>query len=397
MLVHNYYQRGGGEDEVFRSDVELLRSTGHEVIEYVRHNDEIRDYGIGNKSTLGFRTIWAWDTARELRDLLGRKKPHVAHFHNTFPLISPSAYYACQEAGVPVVQTLHNYRLLCPAATLFRDGHICEECVDHTLWRSFFYGCYRESRPATAAVAAMLAFHRRKNTWLEMADCFIALTEFSRGKFIDAGFPEQKLVVKSNFLLPDPGERSVPGDYALFLGRLSPEKGLHTLLAAWGRLSRQHAMKIVGDGPLRTEIERLVSENELSNVRLVGAMPHDEAVKAIREARFLILPSVWYECFPMTLVESFACGVPVIASRLGAMAEIVDDGRTGLHFKAGDAADLASKVEWAWTHPAEMEAIGRAARSEYEVKYTGERNYQTLLRIYETAISKHATIRQCAK
>lgn len=382
---------------MFRSDGELLRSAGHEVIEYVRRNDEICDYGIGNKATLSFRTIWAWDTARELRELLRRKKPHVAHFHNTFPLISPAAYYACQEAGVPVVQTLHNYRLLCPAATLFRDGHICEECVDHTLWRSLRYGCYRQSRSATATVAAMLAIHRRKNTWLEVADCFIALTEFSRNKFIAAGFPEQKLAVKPNFLLPDPGERSEPGDYALFLGRLSPEKGLHTLLSAWERLSRQHTLRIVGDGPLRSNLESLVSSTNLSNIQMIGALPHDDVIKIMGKARFLVLPSECYENFPLTIVEAFACGVPVIASHLGAMAEIVDGGRTGLHFTPGDAEDLTVKIQWAWTHPAEMEAMGRAARSEYEAKYTAERNYQMLLRIYETAISKHATIRQCAK
>ena len=379
LVVHNAYQQSGGEDVVFQNEMELLRRSGNEVRDY--RDDNRRINGM-NFLRLGTETIWSESSRKRLSNVLREWHPDLAHFHNTFPLISPSAYSACRDFGVPVVQTLHNYRLLCPAATLFRDGHTCEECVAQSLWMSVRYGCYRHSRPATATVAAMLAIHRRKNTWLTMVDCFIALTEFSRNKFIDAGFPEQKLAVKPNFLLPDPGERSGAGGYALFLGRLSPEKGLNTLLSAWEKLSRQHTLRILGNGPLQAELQRLVSANELSNVQMFGAMPHDEAIKVIREARVLILPSVWYECFPMTLVESFACGVPVIASRLGAMAEIVDDGRTGLHFTAGDADDLAAKVEWAWNHPEEMARMGCAARAEYEAKYTAERNYAKLLEIY---------------
>src|SRR5580658_10668448 len=142
MLLHNYYQRGGGEDEVFRSERELLHFSGHEVLEYVCHNDEIREYGVWNKVTLGLRTVWAWDKVGELRKILRNKKPHVAHFHNTFPLISPAAYHVCQDAGIPVVQTLHNYRLFCPAATFLREGRPCEECTNRGLLRAVRYGCY---------------------------------------------------------------------------------------------------------------------------------------------------------------------------------------------------------------------------------------------------------------
>ena len=288
-----------------------------------------------------------------------------------------------------MVQTLHNYRLFCPAATFFRDGHVCEECVQHTLWRSVRYACYRNSRPATATVALMLAVHRRRRTWTRQVDCYIALTEFSRRKFIEAGLPAEKVVVKPNFVHPDPRARNGRGEYALFVGRLSPEKGLHTLLDAWQRLRDRVPLRIVGDGPLRPELEADASRRGLSGVSFDGRLPHDQTLEAMKGARFLVFPSEWYEPFGLTIAEAFACGVPVVASRLGAIEEIVEDGRTGLHFTPGDPDVLAAKVEWAWTHPERMEEMGRAARAEYEAKYTAERNYQMLMDIYQRAIAAH--------
>jgi len=387
----------------------LLRAAGHRVVECIRDNAEIARYGLWEKGTLGLRTVWAWDSYRDIRALIRREKPDVAHFHNTFPLISPAAYYACRDAGVPVVQTLHNYRLLCPAATFYRDGRVCEECVEHGLWRGLMHGCYRQSRAATAVTAAMLAVHRWLGTWSKMVDCYIALTEFARAKFIEGGLPAEKIVVKPNFVYPDPmarnqssvisGQCSASGNpespipnpqpprYALFVGRLSPEKGVRTLVAAWGRLNNRVPLEIVGDGPLRPELEACASRHGLSNVLFHGQRTTDYVLAALRRSRFLVFPSECYEGMPRTILEAFACGVPVIASRLGAMQEIVADGRTGLHFTAGDADDLAAKVEWAWTHPEEMRAMGRAARAEYEAKYTAERNYQLLLTIYERVLA----------
>ncbi len=386
LLVHNRYQQRGGEDSVMQAEKALLSAAGHEVAEYSRHNDEIVNYGLWQKATLAPRTVWAWDSYRQLKTLLQTEKPDLAHFHNTFPLISPAAYEACREAGVPVVQTLHNYRLFCPAATFFRDGQVCEECVQHSLWRGIRYGCYRNSRPATATVALMLAVHRRRRTWTRQVDCYVALTEFSRRKFIEAGLPAERIVVKPNFVHPDPRARNDRGEYALFVGRLSPEKGLRTLLHAWQRLRDRVPLRIVGDGPLRSELEAGASCRGLSNISFEGRLPRDRTLKAMKGARFLVFPSEWYECFPVTIVEAFACGVPVVASRLGAMEEIVGDGRTGLHFTPGDSDDLAAKVEWAWTHPERMEEMGREARAEYEAKYTAERNYQMLMDIYKRAM-----------
>jgi glycosyltransferase involved in cell wall biosynthesis len=389
LLVHNYYQQPGGEDQVFRNEKELLHSAGHEVVEYVRRNDDIRDYGIGERATLALRTAWAWDTVGDLREILAKEKPQVAHFHNTFPLISPAAYYACAEAHVRVVQTLHNYRLFCPAATFLRNKHVCEECVEHSLLRSIRYGCYRDSRPATAAVAAMLKFHRIRHTSMTKVNAYICLSEFQRKKLVAAGLAAERVFVKPNFVSPDPGLRAPTSqcDVAVVVGRLSDEKGLPTLLKAWAMVNGSARLRIIGDGPLLPELELQKRQLGLRNVCFEGNRSRPEVISALMCARFLLFSSECYENFPMAIAEAFACGLPVIASRLGVMAEIVEDGRTGLHFTAGDAEDLAAKVAWAWTHPAEIEEMGRAARREYETKYAPERNYQMLMGIYQQVLS----------
>ena len=386
LLVHNRYQQPGGEDTSALTEEGVLRAAGHGVVEYVRRNDEIKDYGLGSKATLPPRTIWGWDSYREIKTLLARERPDLAHFHNTFPLISPAAYYACREAGVPVVQTLHNYRLLCPAAAFLRRGSVCEECLDHGLWRGVLHGCYHNSRAETSAVALMLAVHRWLGTWTRLVDCYIALTEFGRQKFIEGGFPAEKIRVKPTLVHPDPGAREGRGEYVLFVGRLSEEKGLRTLLTAWGRLSDCIPLEIVGDGPLRPSLQNEAQRRMMRSIQFRGWMSRDRTVAATKQACFLVFPSEWYEGFPRAIAEALACGVPVICSRLGAMEEIVEDGRTGLHFTPGNADDLAAKVDWAWTHPKEMEAMGRAARAEYETKYTAERNYLMLMEIYQKVL-----------
>lgn len=389
VLVHNRYQQPGGEDVIFEQEKQLLEQAGNEVITYCRSNHEIERLTALERLTLVKRSIWAADTEREFAQLLARESPDLVHVHNTFLMVSPSIYGACKARGIPVVQTLHNFRLLCPAATFYRDGKVCEECVEHSLWRGVYHGCYRNSRPATASVALMLALHRRWGTWNKLVTCYIAaLSEFARNKFIAAGLPAEKIVVKPNFVNPDPGEREQPGEYALFIGRLSPEKGVSTLLQAWEQFPEHYALHIVGDGPEREDLEAQARQRRLAAITFRGHLSREETIAKVKGARFLIMPSKWYEGFPMCIVESFACGTPVICSRLGGMEEIVDDHRTGLHFTAGDAGDLTRKVEWAWTHPEEMAAMGRAARAEYEAKYTAERNYEMLMDIYQKIIGQ---------
>jgi glycosyltransferase involved in cell wall biosynthesis len=236
----------------------------------------------------------------------------------------------------------------------------------------------------------MLKVHRLLRTVGKMINIYVALSEFSRQKFVACGLPAERTTTKPNFVYPDPEARTRPGEYALFVGRLSPEKGLLTLLTSWTRMGARVPLAIVGDGPLASRLLSEVQARSLNHVSLRGRLARADTYQAIKSAGFLILPSECYENFPMSVVEAFACGVPVICSRAGAMQEIVADGRTGLHFTPGDADDLAKKVEWAWTHRAEMAAMGRAARAEYEAKYTAERNYAMLMDIYQRAANSKA-------
>jgi glycosyltransferase involved in cell wall biosynthesis len=389
LVVHNSYQHPGGEDAVVAAETRLLMTHGDTVIEYRRHNDELQDQSKLRAILAGTDTIWSSASHRALRDLLVREKPDVAHIHNMFPLISPSAYYACADAGVPVVQTLHNYRLLCPAATFFRDSRVCESCLGLSVpWPGVVHGCYRNSRAATSAVSGMLTVHRALRTWKKKVDVYIALSEFARNKFIEGGLPPERIVVKHNFVYPDPEPKDGEGQYALYVGRLSEEKGVRVLLSAWSKLALSVPLRIAGDGPLHEEVVSEIARRQLEQVDFLGRVPPEDIFRWTHDARFLVFPSVCFENFPLAIAEAFACGLPVIASRLGAMAEIVADGKAGLHFTAGDSSDLAAKVDWAWTHPEEMRAMGQAARAEYEAKYTAERNYQQLMNIYGRAIAE---------
>jgi glycosyltransferase involved in cell wall biosynthesis len=389
ILVHNSYQQPGGEDVVFDQERQLLERAGHQVVLFRRSNFEVSSYRGAKQLILLQKAIWNNDARGSFAELLRSEKPDVVHVHNTWAMISPSIYSACLEAGVPVVQTLHNYRLLCPVGTFFRNGKICEECMDHSMWRSIRYGCYRESRVHTAGVGLMLAVHRRRHTWRREITSYIVLTEFARQKFIQGGFPEEKLFVKPNFVYPDPKQRVGDGSYALFAGRLSPEKRVSTLLQAWTHLRSRVPLVIVGGGAQRDELEKEAIRDNLTMVEFRGLLTREQTLATLKNARFLIFSSEWYETFGLTMVEAFACGVPVICSRMGAMQEIVDDGRTGLHFAPGDGADLAEKVEWAWNHPEQMRQMGEEGRREYERKYTAAQNYPRLLEIYEQAIAAH--------
>ncbi len=387
LSVHNSYQLPGGEDQVFAQEAELLRAHGHQVFLYHASNDQVNG---ANPLVLLGETIWNRQTHQELRTLMQRERPNIVHVHNTFPVISPAAYYAANEEQIPVVQTLHNYRTLCPAATLFRDGQVCEQCVPKQIpWPGIVHACYRGSRLATAAAAAMLATHNYKQTWSKSIAAYIALTDFARNKFIEGGLPADKIIVKPNFLQTDPGPGRGKGNYALFVGRLTPEKGISTLLEAWRQIGNELPLQIAGDGPMAAEVEQAVGEME--GVTLLKWLPHQEILQRMKEASVLILPSTWYEGFPMILAEAFAVGLPVIASNLGSMLSIVDHQRTGLHFEAGNAAKLVEAVRWYRAHPVEAGFMRGQARLEYQARYTADANYAQMIRIYDAVLSPRLT------
>jgi glycosyltransferase involved in cell wall biosynthesis len=383
VSVYNRYLDRGGEDEVFESEAELLERSGWRVIRVIEQTRTPRN--VMEAVVLAAGTAWSRTWHRRISRIVEREDVTVAHVHNWFPVMSPSIYDAFARAGVPVVQTLHNYRLGCLKATLYRDGRVCEDCLGLAIpWPGVWHACYRGSHTQSSVVAAMLVLHRGLQTWTKRVDQYVALSDFARGKLVDAGLPKQKIVVKPNFVWPDPGVRERAGGYALYVGRVSREKGVETLLRAWSGLAGI-PLKIVGDGPFRFDAEAFVANEGLQNVEFLGRLSRSDVLTHIKNARFVIFPSEMYENFPLILIESFACGVAVLTTRLGSMAEIVEDDRTGLHFAPGSPHDLAAKVRYAWEHPDIMDRLGAAARRAYELKYTAERNYVELTKIYETA------------
>jgi glycosyltransferase involved in cell wall biosynthesis len=391
LLIHNQYRRSGGEDTVVSRERGLLRDAGHDSMLFQVSNDDFRG------PTAALRIAVALPYSRRARSLvasvLADTRPDVVHVHNFFPLLTPSVFDACAEVRVPVVHTLHNYRLLCANGLLLRDGAPCELCVEGTPYNAVRYACYRDSRLVSAPVARMIATHRKRGTWETGVDRYIALTPFGKALFVRGGLPEGKIVVKPHFA-PEPG--AVPPSiaaegYALFLGELTLHKGTRALLDAWRHVPFD--LHIAGDGPLTDLVREAASTND--RIRYVGRLDRRGVETELAGAAFLVFPSVLYETFGLALVEAFAQATPILASRLGAAGQIVRDGETGLHFAPGDAVDLAAQATWLAQHAREREAMGERARDEFERMYTAERNLDLLLSVYADAraeaLSRHGS------
>jgi len=375
LVVHNAYQLRGGEDSVVDAELELLRGHGHAVEIFQRHNDELKNTA---RWKAALDTVWSRGSVSALRDSIDRFRPDIVHFHNTFPLISPAAYWAVRAAGLPVVQTLHNFRLHCPQAMYLRDGKVCEDCLGKSPWRSVLHACYRDSRAQSAVLSGMLAVHRALGTYDSKVTRYIALNEFCRSKVIEGGLPADRVVVKPNFVDFAPPPQAARDGF-LFVGRLSAEKGVDVMVRAWDFLA-SGSLQVAGTGP-----EAALLDGH-PGITALGALSGDAVRTRMSASIALVLPSIWYECFPRTLVEAFACALPVIASRLGPLADLIEDGVTGLLFKPGDAGDLAEKLRWAQSYPERMAEMGRNARAKYEAEFSAERNYAQLIAIYEDAI-----------
>lgn len=385
LVCHNFYQQPGGEDRVFADESRLLEERGHEVVRFTRHNDEL---AARRPLAVAAGTVWSRRAHRELTEIIRRHRPDVAHFHNTFPQISPAGYHAVRALGVPVVQTLHNYRLLCPNALFFRDGRVCEDCMGRAVaWPGVLHRCYRDSLGASAAITTMLAVHRAAGTWWKQVNRYIALTEFVRRKFVAGGFPRARIVVKPHFLSEDPGVGCGQGGYALFVGRLTREKGVSTLLTAWRSGEGLPPLKVAGDGPLADEVRAAADAGVLD---WLGWVSPGEVAALMADAVCLVVPSEWYETFGLVIMEALAIGTPVVVSGGGAAAELVDHGRTGAHFRNGDPADLACQVRALVAVQDRLNRMRAAARAEYETRYSADANYRALLKIYGLLIGPEA-------
>lgn len=391
LLCHNYYQQRGGEDQVFEDETWLLRHFGHEVVNYELTNHAISDM---RRTDLIRKTFWNNQAEHELRQLIRDFQPQVVHCINFFPLISPAICEAAVSSGCSMVQALQNYRLICPKAQLMRNNKICERCVGKKFaWPSILHGCYRGDRFATSVVAGMLSYHRWKRTWDRCIDRYVVPSQITREKYLQAGFPAEKISVKPNFLRPDPGMGASAGDYAIFVGRLSPEKGVGTLLDGWRKIEANFNLVIVGDGPLAAEVRQAAAGD--ARIQWVGQQSLNEVCRLLGNARFSIMPSIWYEPFGRTVIESFAVGTPVLASRMGAMLELIAENRTGRFFEPNNADDLARKVvemfaATALADGSNLNHMRHYARQEYLEKYTAEKNYKKLISIYDDAIRTRA-------
>lgn len=382
MILHNRYRQRGGEDTSTENEARLLHDHGHEVFAWFEDNRSFADRDL---LRVGLDAVWSRRSYRKTRSRIASFKPDLISVHNLFPLLSPSVLSAAEAEHVPIVQTLHNFRLLCPAAGLFRKGAVCESCVHRFIpWPGLYHGCYRNSRLATVSVTGMALCNKALGTRTHSVLRYLVPSRFAREKFIEAGFAPDKIAVQPNFLARDPGLGFGRGGFALFTGRLTVEKGLHSLLEAWRQLRSPIPLRIVGGGPLEKDLTQAVKE--FDRVELLGFQDVEQTYALIGAASFVVVPSICYETFGRVVIESFAMGTPVIASNLGALPELVDHGRTGLLFRPGDPDDLADKIEWMLSHPAETARMRREARAEFLAKYTPEQNYRSLMEIYQKVL-----------
>ncbi|SUV02268.1 glycoside hydrolase [Priestia megaterium] len=385
LVIHNYYQISGGEDRVLEEEIKLLTSNGVEVVKYFISNKEMDLKGLVNKIKLGINTVWSKQKYKEIKSLIKEVNPDLVHLHNTFPLLSPSVYYACQVMGKPVVQTLHNYRLGCPGAMLLRNNEVCEKCISGSLLNSVKYGCYRNSRVQTVPLSTMLYTHRFLNTWNNKVDKYIALTNFAKEKFIQIGLNEDKITVKPNFIEKHIEVGIKKEDQVTFVGRISKEKGLHLLLAAWSKVGSKVNTKlnVIGDGPLRKELES--KYQHLSNVNFLGKLDSKDVLSYMSKSKYIIVPSIWYEGFPMTIIESYSVNTPVISSNIGSLKEVVINEVTGFHFENNNINSLENTLKKA-LHYSDYDKLQRNINEQYEKKYTPSANFKMLINIYEEVV-----------
>lgn len=386
LIVHNYYQVPGGEDTVVANEKKMLEDNGHEVFMYTRYNDEIKKRGIWGKIKLSFETIYSFKTAREVKKIIREKKIEIIHVHNTLTLISPSVYYAAFSYKIPVVQTIHNFRLLCPGATFYRDGAICEDCVSKGLRCSLKSRCYHGSLVHTLACVLTLNIHRLLGTYKKLN--YICLTEFNKQKMLELNrrhknwIDEKRVFVKPNFVNIDRDVISynLRKNQFVFMGRLDKLKGVDLLLEAWKEIKNSDLI-ICGIGPEKKWCEKFIEENNMTNVKMMGFLTNLQVMDIIAESKALILPTQWYEGFPMTIVESFACGTPIIGSDIGNVSNLIEDGVTGVKFRFKSVNSLRDSIR-------KLYDMTQGCRAEFLDKYTPEINYLQLSEIYNCS-KKH--------
>ncbi len=390
LLVHNTYQQRGGEDSVFEAEIKLLSEKGHTIEKMVFDNHSIES--VCDKFLTGIGTIYNSRSGKKIVELIQHFSPDVIHVHNFFPLVSPAVFYVAKRKQIPIVITLHNYRLICANGLLLRKEQVCEDCTNKILpLDGILHKCYRDSFFQSAAVTLMSSVHKLSGTWKNYIDCYIALTKFAKEKFIDSALKlvPEKVVVKPNFV-SDPGEyKGEREDYFLFVGRLSEEKGIRILLDAFkeGKLK----LKIIGDGPLKKMVKDFSLQHP--NIEFLGFREKSYVINTMEKSMALIFPSLWYEGFPVTIAEAMATGTPVISSNIGSQGEIIADNFNGLLFQCGNLKDLNEKISFFYSNVAHLKHLYLNARNSYLENYNPDKNYETLMNIYKHVIANYGTKR----
>jgi glycosyltransferase involved in cell wall biosynthesis len=386
-MLHNQYQSSGGEDTVIRAEVELLKHRGLDVVEVQFSNNVRQDSTLRGHLYLLKNARWSEDSYDKIQTLCKRVQPDLVHIHNFWMRISPAAHAACRASGIPVVQTLHNFRLFCLNSGFVRNHQPCMDCLGRDPWRGVVRRCFHDSLVASAAVARMIRESRKRRVWQECVSAYITPSEKARAKLIRGGLPGDRVLVKPNFV-PDPGPapaRPSSSDMVLFAGRLSPEKGIGALLQAWAKRRKPGRLVIAGDGPMKAALEFEASMLQLSNVHFIGRKSSAEMNRFMQNCRLVVLPSVCEETFGMTIVEAFAAGRPAIVFDLGSQGELVRHQQTGLKVPPNDIAGLAAALDEALGSGCLVDCTGARARSEYLARFTPDRNFDALMQAYQYA------------
>ena len=383
LIIHNFYKLHGGEKIAVKSLVDLLERKGHKVVQYTRDNREIDS--LRKLSYVPAETISSNKTVREVNRLITKERPDVAHVHNVFPLISPSVYPALKQNAIPIVQTMHNFRFLCPNGLFYTQGQICERCKRGNTIHAVRFKCFQHSYPRSIVYASAIWWHRYRKTF-NLIDHFITLTEFTAAKLAESGIASRaKISVLGNFIsapLPRPGSSGSREPEIVYIGRLSPEKGVATLIEAMGFVPNAR-LKIIGEGPQQGELMNRVKQLKLDNVEFLGFISGEEKWRLLRRASFCVVPSESYENFSLAALESMAVGTPVVAANLGGLPYVVKDGKTGMLFEAGNTNDLGSKLLAMLNRPQESLKMGELGREDVANNYTDTMHYKSLRQIYD--------------
>lgn len=377
LIVHNYYQIPGGEDTVVANEKKMLENHGHEVVLYTRNNAELKTMSKIQKLFLPVTTIFNPKTYKDIKKIIKTEHIDIVHVHNTLNLISPAVYYAARAMKVPVVQTIHNFRLLCPGATFYRDGHICEDCVEHGLKCAVKHRCYRGSKIQTLACVISTSFHRMTGIYGKIN--YICLTEFNKEKLLQLKqIKPERVFVKPNFVeskneyVPEKDRKN----QFVFAGRLDKLKGVDLLFEAWKIMGADAPKLIVcGTGPMEEWCKTFIRENSV-NIEMRGFVPNNETLEIIANSKALVLPTQWYEGFPMSIVEAFSVGTPVVCSDLGNAGSIVEEKMTGYKFMTDAADEIVHAVK-------KCHGLCSQTKKVYKEKYSVENNYEMMINIYK--------------